>query len=86
MKRIIVERLIFESVNCDGEHILWKFNDKKELIDNFHSDDCILPSNDDEIISARIQILADYTNVLYQVDIPCETFEDLATAIGLFDK
>lgn len=81
-----MERLIFESINCDGEHILWNFNDRKELIDNFYSDDCTLPSNDDEIVSACIQMWSDYTKTWYQIEIPCETFEDLAAAIGLFDK
>lgn len=80
-----MERLIFETVNCDGERVLWNFNSFDEVKTNWLSDDCTLPSLDDELVSACVQFWSDFTKTWYQIDIEGKTFNDLAIAIGLED-
>lgn len=80
-----MERLVFESINCDGAVIQWEYYDYDELRREYWSDDCALPSNDDEIVCAYIQIWSNFTQRCHRIDIPCKTFYDLAVAIGMFE-
>lgn len=80
-----MERLVFDSINCDGAVIRWVYRDYDELKKEFWSDDCALPSNDDEITYACVHIWSNLAHRWYQMDIPCKTFYDLAVAIGMFE-
>ena len=80
-----MELLVFESINCDGAVIRLEYRDYNELRMDYWSDDCALPSNDDEIVCAYVQIWSNLTQRLYRIDIPCKTFYDLAVAIGMFE-
>lgn len=44
----------FETINIDGNKVVWDFDNAKEIIDNWYSDDCFLPANDDPVTSAVI--------------------------------
>ena len=80
-----MEILVFESINCDGNVIRWEYRDYDELKKEYWSDDCALPSNDDEITCAYVKIWSDLAHRWYRMDIPCKTFYDLAVAIGMFE-
>lgn len=81
------ERLIFETINCDDEHIKWDFGSFDEIKTNWLSDDCTLPSLDDEVVAAYvyIQVYSEFIEGWYRTRIDAKTFEDLAIAIGLED-
>lgn len=44
----------FETINIDGNKVVWDFDNAKEIIDNWCSDDCFLPANDDPVTSVVI--------------------------------
>lgn len=79
------ERLFFKTINCDGKRILWKFNSFDEIKSNWASDDCTLPSLDDELVLAYVEVYSGFTKSWYTIDINGNTFNDLVIAIGLDD-
>ena len=42
----------FETINVDGNRITREFQTVEEISNDWHSDDCTLPANDDKVIWA----------------------------------
>ena len=43
----------FKTINIDGMEITREFNTVEEVENDFYSEDCSLPANDDEVIEAE---------------------------------
>lgn len=63
----------FTTINVDGEHVSWKFDNITELRNEWYKEDCDLPSGDDPVVSCK----------LHGVYIYPHTFECLIEALGI---
>ena len=59
--------LKFGTINIDGEERDWEFEDISAMMDNWYSDECTLPANDDPVT------YAEYNGEI----IDAEVFEDI---------
>ena len=59
--------LKFQTINIDGEERNWEFSRIEDMMENWLSDDCTLPANDDPVV------FAEYNGV----PIHAEVFEDI---------
>lgn len=66
----------FTTKNVDGEIITRQFRSVNAIADNWLSENCDLPANDDEVLEFRI------------CGVPivgCKQFEDVLSALGVAD-
>lgn len=67
----------FTTINVDGLEITREFKTIKELKNEYYSDNCDLPANDDEVVFAEF----DGERLHYP-----KTFEDLMDELGVDEK
>ena len=63
----------FTTINVDGMEVEREFNTAEEIEKDWYSDDCSLPANDDEVISAEVD----------GEEIEAEIFLDIIKALGI---
>ena len=59
--------LTFKTINVEGEIRSWSFERVEDMLENWFSDDCTLPANDDPVV------YAEYNGVALEADV----FEDI---------
>lgn len=67
----------FTTINVDEVEITREFETVKEIKDDWHSDNCTLPANDDKVVYAEIDGV--------QLHYP-KVFEDLMEELGLVEE
>jgi hypothetical protein len=67
----------FTTINVDGLEITREFKTIKALKNEYYSNDCDLPANDDEVVFAEVDGV--------QLHYP-KTFEDLIDELGIDEK
>ena len=63
----------FKTINVDGKEVTRQFNTIEEISNDFHSEDCSLPANDDVVIEASKD----------GEEIKAEVFLDVIHALGI---
>lgn len=76
--------ITFKSMNVDEEIREWKFNDAKELEDEWNSERCNVPANDDPIWDVIIDGKEDLAEATFErIGTDSVWFEDLLTYLGI---
>ena len=63
----------FKTINVDGMEIVREFNTMEEIKNDWYSDDCTLPANDDKVVFVEVD----------GKNIEAEIFEDIIKALGI---